>query len=405
MIWKKKIMAAIVVAVIVIAYAAGSYGSMRQEIRDICDTPVQPEEYYTPLSYAAYQDALADAQEIALDLFAGARAIDDAAYALQDSIDALKMRADKEPLQQVLDTAAELVAVKNSFLPSSWEPVADALAAAELVMADENAVDADVLVAINQIDAVVKELIAKPDKTELTDRYNEAAGIDTSVYRPSTVRALKEVLSSVENVLDNENAAEEDVKRASTQLAQAVSELDLVPDKSELEAAIEAAEKYEEEKYTTVTYNALQDAIDNATSIINNDDAAKKQVDAVLTALNKAVEGLQMSTTCVWEISFYLQKTATNHVGNSWSKGVFYQGEQVWSGFEVTAREGAGITLIGKAVENDNIPDVGSGSVYLILKDGNEAETTFYVRENRGRYAGNCAVWDLEVSCELIERI
>jgi hypothetical protein len=84
---------------------------------------------------------------------------------------------------------------------------------------------------------------------------------------------------------------------------------------------------------------------------------------------------------------------------------VFYNGKQVYGSFEVTARRGSSITITGKAVENDKVPDVGSGRVYLTLKDGNGAKTTFYVRENRGRYAGNRAVWVLEVSCEIIARV
>ena len=65
---------------------------------------------------------------------------------------------------------------------------------------------------------------------------------------------------------------------------------------------------------------------------------------------------------------------------------MYYKGDLMNGNFEVTAKEGSTIKITGKAIEHDNVPDVGSGSVSLVLQDGNEAETTFYVRENRGKY-------------------
>lgn len=400
---KNKIIAAVVAVALILACSVGHYVSLRQDIWDIINTPLASPEYYTPKSYSNYQEALTNAEEIAADLFAEEQEIDDAAEELQRSIDGLLKYADKEPLQQVLDAAAELDSAY--YIPISWQPVAEALAKANAVMQDKNAVDDDVLNVIQEIDTAVNGLVGKPDKTELSEQYNTAAAIDTSIYRPSTVSILSAALSNANSILENENAIDTDVNSAVSELEKAVAGLDLIPDKTELQSAIDDAANYAEETYTTVTYKALQEALVSAKTVVTNDDSTQAQVDEALATLTDSIDGLVKSTKCVWRISTYLHKTATNHVGNSWSSGVFYNGEQVRGSFEVTAREGSGITITGKAVENDKIPDVGSGSVYLTLKDGNEAETTFYVRENRGRYAGNRAVWVLEVSCEIIERV
>ena len=177
------------------------------------------------------------------------------------------------------------------------------------------------------------------------------------------------------------------------------------PDKTALSNLIRQAKSFKEEKYTTASYNALKDAIPDAEKVYKNNNATTSEVTAATTTLQKMIGKLKISTKCIWLISPTLRKTATNHVGDDWSSGVFYNEEQVRGNFEVTAQEGVSITIIGKAIEHDNVPDVGSGSLSLVLRDGNVAEITFYVRENRGRYSGNCAVWVLVVSCELIERV
>lgn len=400
---KNKIIAAVVAVVLILACFVGHYVSLRQDIWDIIDTPLASPGYYTPKSYFYYKKALTNAEKITADPFAREQEIDKAAKELQLGIDLLLKCADKEPLQQVLDTTAELDSAY--YIPLSWQPVAAAIEKADAIMQDENAVDTDVLNVIREIDAAVNGLVGKPDKTELSEQYNTAAAIDTSIYRPSTVSILSAVLSNANSILENENAIDTDVNGAVSELEKAVSGLDIIPDKTELQSAIDDAAKYEEKTYTTVTYKALQEALASAMAVASNDDSTQEQVDEALAAILDSIDGLVKSTKCVWRIFTSLHKTATNHVGNSWSYGVFYNGEQVRGSFEVTAREGSGITITGKAVENDNIPDVGSGRVYLTLKDGNEAETTFYVRENRGRYAGNRAVWVLEVSCEISERV
>ena len=400
---QKAIAVVSIIVILVLVCLVGKYVTLRQEIWGIMNTDLYAPEYYTPKSYANYQKQLDAAKNITSELFAEEWEIDYAARELQYSIKALLKYADKEPLQQVMDDIADLDAA--AYIPISWEPLSVAVTAANTVMQNENAVDEDVLNAIQKIDVAIDGLIVKPDKTELQEDYTFAAGIDTSSYRPSTVSVLSEALSNAKAVLDNENSVEVDVESAISKIKSAVSGLDFIPDKTELLSVIDDAGSYLEEKYTTATYTVFQKTLDEARNIASNKDSTQNQVDSVIIRLCSAIDSLEKSTKCVWRISPYLHKVETNHVGNSWSSAVFYNGEQVRGSFEVTAREGAGVTLSAKAVENDKIPDVGYGSVYLTLKDENEAATTFYVRENRGRYAGNRAVWVLEVSCEIIERI
>lgn len=374
-----------------------------EELHALIAVSVESPEYYTPNSFAAYQTALINAREIENKTFSSQSEIDAAAKELQKCINGLTPRADKTELIAAKDAATQIDS--TVYLPITYKTVEEAISDAETVINDDNALEADVKVAITALTTATEALVPRPDKTGLEGKYGEAQAVDTTLYLSASLKAFNEAKENAKTVIADDNATQDVVDAAITKIDSATASLEVKPDKTNLSVLIEKAEKTDETKYTTVSYNALQKAIPGAKAVFNNAEATQAEVDAALTALQAEVDGLVKSTKCVWKITTSLRKTATNHVGNDWSSGVFYNGNQVYSGFEVTAREGSSISVMGKAVENDNVPDVGTGSVSLKLTDGNSAETTFYVRENRGRYSGNCAVWELEVSCKLIERV
>ena len=189
----------------------------------------------------------------------------------------------------------------------------------------------------------------------------------------------------------------------STSISQ--SETTIPLDKDELSALIVTAKAIPETKYTTATYNSLQTALTHAGQVLSDRNITQATVDAEVIRLQAAIDSLKMFTSYIWEISVFLSCTAKNHVGNDWSTKITYNGSSVYDTFTVTASEGTSISLTGQATENDNIPDTGSGTLRLTLRSGATATTTFYVRENRGRYSGYQATWVLEARCEISERV
>lgn len=63
-------------------------------------------------------------------------------------------------------------------------------------------------------------------------------------------------------------------------------------DKTALEEAIEAAEALNEDDYTASTWDALQEALDNANDVDADEDAIQKIVDEAETALREAIDAL-----------------------------------------------------------------------------------------------------------------
>ena len=398
---RNKLLSFVIAIILVSAMFTGCANT--EEMQTLLAVQIEDASLYTPKSYAAYLQAVETATAIADKSIAFQSEVDAAANSLRDSIDGLTLRADKTGLIQAKEDALKIDTAQ--YLPISCSALNDAISNAATVIGDDNASESDVTSAINAINKATTGLIFRPDKASLVEKHTEAEAIDTSPYLAASVEPLTAAIANANAAINNANATLDDVNTAIQKIDTAIAGLELKPDKTALSDLINKANAFKEEKYTTVTYNVLKEAIPRAEKVNNNSEATQAEVTSAIAFLQEAVDGLVKSKKCVWRISTSLRKTATNHVGNDWSSGVYYKGDLMNGSFEVTAKEGSTIKITGKAVEHDNVPDVGSGSVSLVLRDGNEAETTFYVRENRGKYSGNRAVWVLVVSCVLVERV
>ena len=70
------------------------------------------------------------------------------------------------------------------------------------------------------------ELRLIPDKSKLEELINKAESIDTSKYTEESVNSLKEKLKEVRDVLDNEEATQEEANKASEELEIALAGLE-----------------------------------------------------------------------------------------------------------------------------------------------------------------------------------
>jgi len=92
-----------------------------------------------------------------------------------------------------------------------------------------------------------------------------------------------------------------------------------------------------------------------------------------------------------------------NHVGENWSRYYAIDGQSISSGDMVEIVLGQSITIYSKVTERDSSPDVGSAKEEIeITQDyfdnGFTITQTVSVREDKGRYSGNKAVWTITYS-------
>ncbi len=95
--------------------------------------------------------------------------------------------------------------------------------------------------------------------------------------------------------------------------------------------------------------------------------------------------------TCCIEYEFTMQ--SNDQVGDEWDTAVVCNGEEIQSGETVRAYSNKTVMVTGIVTEEDTVPDGGSGVVVLATESGANGSTEIIVRENRGRYSGNEAVW------------
>lgn len=307
----------------------------------------------------------------------------------------------KNELQKIIDTQ---IKSEESYTPASFDKYEEALNNAKTVK-DKTFITAGTIdEAKATLESAIDELYEKPDKTPLKNKLDEAKQIDVSLYLPNSTPQFNTTITNATQTYENENAVIEDVNTAINELNNGIQTLVIKPDKTALNSLLTKARNLDKNKYTTVSCNKLETVIASTSTITNNENATQTEVEDAKKELNDCINGMAKAKKGVYKITCSLRRLATNHVGNDWSSGITYNGKSIHSGDTITASLNGSITITGTAIEHDSIPDSGSGSVSISL-NGGEKSIQFYVRENRGRYAGNLAVWELTCSATLIERI
>ena len=129
--------------------------------------------------------------------------------------------------------------------------------------------------------------------TALKAFIDKVAGLDSSKYTKTTWTAFEAELTEASVVYNDENAMQEEVNTAYSELVTAFLNLRLIPDKSLLEDLINKAEGLESANYTKATFDGLTKALNEAKVVFDNPNATHVEVDNVKDVLAKAIANLQ----------------------------------------------------------------------------------------------------------------
>ena len=132
-------------------------------------------------------------------------------------------QGDKTDLQKVIDMAKSLDL--SEYLDEGQQAFTDALAAAEAVLADGDAMQEEVDQSWRDLLKAMSELRLKPDKDALKDLIDEANGVSTEGADEETVAVFQNALAAAVSVYDNEQATEEEVVTAEEGLQAALDQL------------------------------------------------------------------------------------------------------------------------------------------------------------------------------------
>ncbi len=132
-------------------------------------------------------------------------------------------QGDKTDIQKVIDMAKSLDL--SEYLDEGQQAFTDALAAAEAVLADGDAMQEEVDQSWKDLLKAMSELRLKPDKDALKDLIDEANGMSTEGADEETLAVFQNALAAAVSVYDNEQATEEEVVTAEEGLQAALDQL------------------------------------------------------------------------------------------------------------------------------------------------------------------------------------
>ena len=132
-------------------------------------------------------------------------------------------QGDKTDLQKVIDLAKTFDL--SQYLEEGQQAFIDALAAAEAVLADGDAMQDEVDQSWRDLLKAMSELRLKPNKDALKALIDEANGLGTEGADEETVTAFQNALAAAAAVFDNEQASEEEVTAAEENLKAALDQL------------------------------------------------------------------------------------------------------------------------------------------------------------------------------------
>lgn len=111
-------------------------------------------------------------------------------------------------------------------------------------------------------------------------------------------------------------------------------------------------------------------------------------------------------TNGIYKIYIKSSCISNNAVGNDWSEKYVMDGKKIGSGVRVVAplKSDDTKTINTTITEYDVVPDVATEDIIFYLKDGETRKKQIIVTEKNGRYSGNKAVWEIEISVKFIRK-
>ena len=288
--------------------------------------------------------------------------------------------ADKTDLEALITYSREQMELEDYqyVVPAVKTLFEAALAEAEAVYADEDATQAEVDAAYDELLEKVQLLDYKGNPTELQLAYDLAAAMDLSIYTDESRQVMEEAIAAAAEVLANENALQAEIDEALNNLNAAKDQLELkAVDKSELEKMIALADEYAGKigSYTPDSAEAFQAAYDAAKTVFADAEATQEEVDNAVAALQEAIDGLELAkeiSTAVLEYALALAETAD-------TEGVLDSVAEIFNNAKASAqnileRVQAGDASVTQDMVDESWQNLIKAMQYLSFKQGDKTD-------------------------------
>ncbi len=185
---------------------------------------------------------------------------------------------------------------EEEYTQESWAVLEEALEEAK-------AVEADVTATRGEIDEAIANLVKAFGTLEYgVQRQHLQAAIDAASdileaaqdYDEESLEALRNVIDQAKAVLEDGNATQEQVNQAASDVIDAIVLVIRDADIVSLESLLEAVESLDESKYTSESYQALEQAVTSAKAVLANPDRTQEELVLAYTQISQAIRGLEL---------------------------------------------------------------------------------------------------------------
>ena len=251
----------------------------------------------------------------------------------------------KTALQIAVDVASNITAEElENVVPAVANELKAALEEAKAILEDATADQETVDASFDRLATAIQMLdFIKGDKAALRSFITKVENTVEEEYTPATWTAFAAALETGNTVLANENAMQEEVDNAYTNLVKAYLNLRLVPNKDKLEDLINQTKALVAANYTADTWKNVSDALVLAENVMSNENATSEEVTNAETVLTKAVEGLVVNNAPVAPSTPAVDNTVKTPVNNGDTTASVKTGDESLTGLF------GGITLLSLA--------------------------------------------------------
>lgn len=229
-------------------------------------------------------------------------------------------KADRTILQKVI-----VYAQQQKESPSFEQVIQDVQLSFAQALSEACRVNADAGASQETVDSAWQTLLheihklgfVKGDKSSLEELLRIAQGCSDEIdrYTPATAKAFAPVFEAAKELLQDENAMQDEVSEAETELLNALLSLRYRADKSVLQAVLAEASEIDPSRYTPSCIAVYQAAYKKAEEVNNDPEASQTSVDNAAEALQDALNKLEAAPA--ENISLTGDKAQTASSGNA----------------------------------------------------------------------------------------
>ena len=263
----------------------------------------------------------------------------------------------KTALQIAVDVASNITDEElENVVPAVANELKAALEEAKAILEDATADQETVDASFDRLATAIQMLdFIKGDKAALRSFITKVENTVEEEYTPATWTAFAAALETGNTVLADENAMQEEVDNAYTNLVKAYLNLRLVPNKDKLEDLINQTKALVAANYTADTWKNVSNALVLAENVMSNENATSEEVTNAETVLTKAVEGLVVNNAPVAPSTPAVDNTVKIPVNNGDTTASVKTGDESLTGLfgAVTLLSLAGAVLLKRKLRSN----------------------------------------------------